>query len=133
MKHIEDIIKAIQNGKNSNQRLSNKDILNILSATKGFCKDAAFIDSLIGLHSRLTLPETNDNKKKLLTKREKQILNLIGFNKVSSEIATELELKNSTIETHKKNIRKKLGLKGKGKLFEYAILNNMRLNVMSLK
>ncbi|VAV85736.1 hypothetical protein MNBD_BACTEROID02-34 [hydrothermal vent metagenome] len=52
----------------------------------------------------------------------------MGNGNESKTIAIQLELSTSTIETHRKNIRKKLGLVGNGKLLEYAILNNLQQN-----
>ena len=40
-------------------------------------------------------------------------------------ISEILQIKLSTVETHRKNIRRKLKIKGKGKLYEYAIISNL--------
>ena len=69
-------------------------------------------------------PKSIDNIK-LLTKRENQIFKFIGERLTTKEIAKILELSPSTIETHRKNIRRKLKLKGKSNLFEYALLFNL--------
>ena len=60
-------------------------------------------------------------KKQLLSKSEREILNLIAQGKSSSEIAALRFNSVSTIETHRKNIIRKLGLKGKGELLRYAL------------
>lgn len=65
---------------------------------------------------------------KLLTKREKQILTHIGNRFSTKEIAILLSLSPSTIETHRKNIRRKLGLETKDKLFEFVLLANLKRN-----
>lgn len=63
-----------------------------------------------------------------LTKREREIFMLIGNRQTTIEIASQLTLSTSTVETHRKNIRRKLKLKGKGKLFEYAFLYKLSKN-----
>ncbi len=79
------------------------------------------IDSLIMFQSTFIPNEDLKN----LTTRENQVLNLIGNGKTSKLIAEELNLSMSTIESHRKNIRKKIGLVGKGKLARFAIINNL--------
>ncbi|GAA3522049.1 response regulator transcription factor [Aquimarina addita] len=60
-------------------------------------------------------------KKQVLSKSEREILTFIGQGKTTSEIAAIRFNSVSTIETHRKNIIRKLGLKGKGELLRYAI------------
>lgn len=56
-----------------------------------------------------------------LSKSEQAILKLIGQNKTSSEIAALRFTAVSTVEKHRKNMMRKLGLQGKGELLKYAI------------
>lgn len=56
-----------------------------------------------------------------LSKSEQAILKLIAQNKTSSEIAALRFTAVSTVEKHRKNMMRKLGLKGKGELLKYAI------------
>lgn len=46
-----------------------------------------------------------------VTVRETEILRLVGKGKSSKEIATQLSISNYTVETHRKNILKKLRAK----------------------
>ncbi len=59
--------------------------------------------------------------KPLLSKSEREILKLIAQNKTSSEIADVRFTAVSTVEKHRKNMMRKLGLSGKGELLKYAI------------
>jgi two-component system nitrate/nitrite response regulator NarL len=61
------------------------------------------------------------NNKKLLTKSELEILRLIGEGKTSIEIADIRFTAVSTIEKHRKNMIRKLGLTGKNDLLRYAV------------
>ncbi len=59
--------------------------------------------------------------KSVLSKSEREILRLIAQNKTSSEIADVRFTAVSTVEKHRKNMMRKLGLSGKGELLKYAI------------
>lgn len=56
-----------------------------------------------------------------LTKREKEILQLIVKGRTSIEMANQLKLSKYTIDTHRKNIHKKLGIKSNTGLVNYAL------------
>jgi two-component system nitrate/nitrite response regulator NarL len=65
--------------------------------------------------------EENHTGKSMLSKSEKEILRLIGRGKTSSEIANIRFTSVSTVEKHRKNMMRKIGLQGKGELLRYAI------------
>jgi DNA-binding NarL/FixJ family response regulator len=60
---------------------------------------------------------------KKLTSAEKEVLKLLSRNKTSSQIAGELFRSIRTIENHRNNICKKLGLTGQNSLLLFAIEN----------
>ncbi|GAB6283002.1 MAG: response regulator transcription factor [Ignavibacterium sp.] len=62
----------------------------------------------------------NENLFSQLTQTEIKILKLISQNKSSSEIAKLLFVSPKTIENHRNNISKKLGLHGKHSLIKFA-------------
>lgn len=119
-----EIIKTIETLKKNDVKLSEEDILHVLGAVKSVTPHKAAVDALI--HFFLILNTHKTKYKKPLTKRELQILRLIGNGESSNLIARTLNLSISTIETHRKNIRKKLRLSGKGKLLKFAVLHNLR-------
>ena len=55
-----------------------------------------------------------------LTDRELHILHLLGLGRSTRAIASELNLSFKTIETHRENIKRKLGLRGAAQLLHYA-------------
>lgn len=65
----------------------------------------------------------NTNKKVELTRREREILKLIVKGRTTLEIASELKLSKFTIDTHRKNIHKKLNIKSNAGLVSYAMKN----------
>ena len=62
-----------------------------------------------------------------LSPAERRVLRLIALNKTTKEIAQELFLSPSTIETHRKNICAKLDLHGPNKLRQFAIEHRAEL------
>lgn len=60
-----------------------------------------------------------------LTKREKQIIQLILDSKTTNEIADELHVSVSTIETHRRNIYIKLKVKNVKELIKLGLNNNL--------
>ncbi|MFV0268327.1 MAG: response regulator, partial [Draconibacterium sp.] len=58
-----------------------------------------------------------------LTRREKEILELISRGRTTLQIARELKLSKFTVDTHRKNIHKKLGIKTNTGLVNYAHKN----------
>ena len=66
--------------------------------------------------------------KKILTKREQEIFDLLAKNKTTNEIAIELGISQKTVRNHISNTMQKLGVKGSC----IAILELLRLNAISL-
>ncbi len=60
-----------------------------------------------------------------LTQRELQVLKLLAQEYTAPEIAEKLFISTETVETHKKNMIKKLGLKNSYSLIKYAIQNGL--------
>ena len=58
---------------------------------------------------------------KKLTRREKEILDLIAQGRTSLQIADTLSISKMTVDTHRKNIHKKLGTTTNAGLIKYAL------------
>ena len=61
------------------------------------------------------------SKKAILSNREKEILHLIANGKTSKEIASSLFIAKTTVDTHRKNMIRKLKLSTGNELVKYAI------------
>ena len=61
---------------------------------------------------------------KALTKREREILELVAKGRSSLEISQFLKVSKFTIDTHRKNIHKKLGIKSNTGLVNYVLKND---------
>ena len=64
-------------------------------------------------------------KVKALTTREQAILLLIAAGKSNKDVAATLDISARTVETHRKNIKKKLGIATTAGLTRYAIENGL--------
>ncbi|HYF02037.1 MAG TPA: response regulator transcription factor [Patescibacteria group bacterium] len=61
----------------------------------------------------------------ILSKREVQIVKLIAQEMTSAQIANELFISESTVETHRRNIIQKLGVKSTVGIMKYAIQHGL--------
>ena len=64
-------------------------------------------------------------EKETLTKREKQVVQLLAEGKSTKEVASLLDLSVKTAETHRSNIMSKLGLHSVSELVLYAVRNDI--------
>jgi len=61
----------------------------------------------------------------VLTPRERGVLQLLADGRSMGEIALELKISVKTVETHRKQIREKLGIRAIAQLTKYAILEGL--------
>ena len=66
--------------------------------------------------------------KSILTKREKEVFELLILNKSTKEIAQELGISEKTVRNHISNAMQKLGVKGRAG----AVVELLKLNELSL-
>jgi DNA-binding NarL/FixJ family response regulator len=79
-----------------------------------------------GLQSRLNcLSSESGNLTDKLTVRERQILGLIAAGLSNKEIAKKIGLSTRTIESHRLNLSRKLGIRGIADLVTFAIQNGL--------
>lgn len=64
---------------------------------------------------------STDSKEQPLARREREVLRLIAEGERSTEIATQLNIAVATVEVHRRNISRKLGLHTVAELTRYAI------------
>lgn len=66
--------------------------------------------------------------KNILTKREKQVFDLLVLNKSTIDIAKSLGISEKTVRNHISNVMQKLGVKGRAA----AVVELLKLNEISL-
>ena len=64
----------------------------------------------------------------ILTKREKQVFELLVLNKTTLEIAKTLDISEKTVRNHRSNAMQKLGVKGRAG----AVVELLKLGEISL-
>jgi DNA-binding NarL/FixJ family response regulator len=70
-------------------------------------------------------PESSLNDQVDFTKRELEVLNLICREHTTAEIAKQLFISNRTVESHRKNLLEKSGVRNMAGLVVYAMQNNL--------
>ena len=66
--------------------------------------------------------------KSILTKREKEVFDLLINNKTTKEIANDLGISEKTVRNHISNTMQKLGVKGRSQ----AVVELLRMKVITL-
>ena len=66
--------------------------------------------------------------KSILTRREKEVFELLILNKITKEIAQELDISEKTVRNHISNAIQKLGVKGRAG----AVVELLKLKEISL-
>ncbi len=97
--------------------LKNSSLKELLAAIRTVAYGQSYFDT------NIIIPEkgTEKRKKSLLTKRQIEILKLIAQGNTNQQIADALFIGKTTVETHRKNMIRTLGLKGAGELLRYAL------------
>jgi DNA-binding CsgD family transcriptional regulator len=94
----------------------------------------AAIKTRVDRHSVLNNTENNQilgEKLKNLTRKEREIIKLIGRSYSSVEISKELFISKKTVDNHRNNIIKKLNFRGKLSLVKFALGNSRELSEIS--
>jgi DNA-binding NarL/FixJ family response regulator len=84
--------------------------------------ESFFVEGLTTKTALNSLPDKGEN---ILTVREKHILKLIALGKSNKEIAAELYISKRTVDTHRNNLKRKLGLASTVHLVHYSYANGL--------
>lgn len=96
--------------------MKNSSLSKVVEAIRTVAQKKFFFDTnIIGEKNTFT------NEEILLSKREIEIVRLIGEGKTSTEISEILFIGKSTVDTHRKNILRKLNIHGKTDLMRFAV------------
>jgi two-component system, NarL family, response regulator NreC len=97
--------------------LKNSNLKDLLSAVRAVHGGKQWFDAGITIPSS----ESKEKPKGPLSRRQIEILKLIATGKTNQEIADQLFIGKTTVETHRKNMIRILNLKGAGELLRYAV------------
>lgn len=122
--YLQQLISAGANGYVLKQSAP-KELINAIRAVGSgqAYLDPALTQKVMGGYAVRTTSLRGEGKKDL-SSREIEVLKLISFGYSNKEIATRLDLSVKTIEAHKANAMRKLGITGRIDIVKYAILQN---------
>ncbi|WP_297332870.1 response regulator transcription factor [Flavobacterium sp.] len=112
----DEAISQMQEAGASGYIMKNASLKTVMAAIRGVMSGEIFFDDSIKMKTEK--PKGQDIP---LSKREMEIVKLVGEGKTSQEIADMLFIEKSTVDTHRKNILKKLNLQGKSELLRYSM------------
>ncbi len=104
--------------KNSGIKMLSKAIVTVANGETFFDPNVAFNFMNSYIDENVTIGQSD---KIVLSNREKEILNLIANGKTSKEISENLFIAKTTVDTHRKNMIRKLDLSSGSELIKYAI------------
>jgi two-component system nitrate/nitrite response regulator NarL len=104
--------------KNSGIKMLSKAIVTVANGETFFDPNVAFNFMNDYINENVTIGKSD---KILLSNREKEILDLIANGKTSKEISEILFIAKTTVDTHRKNMIRKLDLSSGNELVKYAI------------
>jgi DNA-binding NarL/FixJ family response regulator len=118
------ILQLVKTLSDSRTVLNNEEFISVLKAIRSICVKKNVIRNII--RSVEALNRIKLNQKLRFTQRELQVLRLVGEDLKNNQIALRLELSVSTIETHRKNIRKKLKITGTNNLTMFTLIFSLQ-------
>lgn len=95
--------------------MKNSSLQTVLNAIRSVARNETFFDNAI------TAKDETSKETIILSSREKEILRMIGEGKSSQEIADILNIGKTTVDTHRKNLMKKINIKGRTELIRFAV------------
>lgn len=110
-----EAVDQMKNAGASGYIMKNSSLKKVLDAIRMVAKGEAFFDDAI------TSKDNETKEEIVLSNREKEILRLIGEGKSSLEISEMLFIGKTTVDTHRKNILRKLNIHGKTDLIRFAV------------
>lgn len=123
--HLNQSLKAGVKGyltKNASSQELIDAAIEVSNGREAFGKSASQL--MIGKYTDIAKKSASTNKK-LITKREREIVQLIVKGYTSAEIAKILFISTRTVETHRANLMNKLELKNTAALVRFAMEENL--------
>jgi two-component system response regulator NreC len=122
--YLQQLIGAGANGYVLKQSAPNE----LINAVRAIGSGQAYLDpaltqKVMGGYAVRSTSLRGEGKKEL-SSRENEVLKLIAFGYSNKEIASRMSLSVKTVEAHKANAMRKLGISGRIDIVKYAILQN---------
>lgn len=116
------VIRKMQDNGASGYLLKDAGQQEILLAIRAVNKGKTFVSFSV---AEALKRKATDNKLPALTRREKEVLEMISEGMTNQEIATKLFLTSATVDSHRKNMLTKLNAKNTAALIKIAISNHL--------
>lgn len=126
LKLIKEVMKLGASGYLTKQCAGENIIEAIHVVTGGeeyFCKTVR--DKIFNSFTKNNIKPNAENSSHSLTDRELEIIKLISLEYSGKEISAELSISTNTVETHRKNLVRKLNVKNTIGLVKFAIKHNL--------
>lgn len=111
----EQAVQQMREAGASGYIMKNSSLAVLLDAVRTVAQGKEYFDE------GLTVKNADGKDEALLSSREAEILRMIGQGKTSQEIADILFIGKSTVDTHRKNILRKMNAQGKTDLLRIAL------------
>jgi len=126
LKLIKEVMKLGARGYLTKQ-CAGENIVEAIDAVENgeeyFCKTVR--EKIFNSFTRNNIKPNNETPTFSLTERELEIIKLISLEYSGKEISEELSISTNTVETHRKNLVKKLNVKNTIGLVKFALKNNL--------
>jgi two-component system response regulator NreC len=94
----------------------------LLSAIRAVHAGRTFVDLTQSLPAPRAAPDgAKAERPKELSRREREVLQLLAQGHSNQEIATQIKVSVKTVETYRTRLSQKLGLKGRAELYRFAV------------
>lgn len=94
----------------------------LLRAVRAVATGHQYVDSALAARAHETVRLRGPRTKSGISDRESEVLRLMAIGHTNKEIAAKLKLSVKTVEVHKANAARKLGLHGRIDFIKYAVL-----------
>ena len=118
----EYVIRAMEEGANG-YLLKDSAVQDLIAAIEAVTAGRAYFSPVIQQHMAERLRDEGQvsHEVRLLTERERDVLRLLSRGGSTKEIATALDISTRTVDTHRANLMRKLGLRSVALLTQFAI------------
>ena len=123
----EDLLRAALDLGAKGYILKDSALLEIVAAVRAVAGGQPYLNSTLTARLLQRPPRTESSPADRLTPTERRIVQLIAADKSSKEIGAELSIHYRTVENHRTNICRKLGLEGANALLRFALQNKQNL------
>lgn len=94
----------------------------LLRAVRAAAAGKPYVDGTLAARDEQFVPSRPVRTRQAISEREAEVLRLMALGHTNKEIATALSLSIKTVEVHKANAARKLGLRGRIDFIKYAVL-----------